>query len=49
MGLAAQEQLAESDEARDMQNGAWHEIVQLEAIVFHNPSKEWMNGKVNTP
>ena len=40
MGLTAQEQLAESNEAHDMQDGACRKIVQLEAIIFQETSKE---------
>ena len=48
MGLAAEEQLAKSDEASDVQNGARCEIVQLEAIVLQETSEERVDWKPDT-
>ena len=46
MGLAAQEQLAKSNEARDMQDGAWRQIVQLEAVILQETLR---NGWIGNP
>ena len=43
MGLVAQEQLTKSNEARDVQNRARHENVQLKAIVLQETSEERVN------
>ena len=47
MGLAAQEQLAKSNIARDVQNGARCEIVQLEAVVPQDTPEERMDWESN--
>ena len=48
MGLNAQEQFAQSDVSHNMQNGGGGEVVQLEAIVFQQPSEEQMDWKTDT-
>ena len=45
MGLDAQEQLAESYEARDVQNGGGREVVKLEAVELQQPSEKRLNWK----
>ena len=45
MSLAAQEQLAKGYEARDMQYGGRHEVMQLEALELQEPPEKWMNWK----
>ena len=49
MGLAAQEELAKSDVTRNVQDGGWGKIVQLEAIILQKPSEEWVNWKSHAP
>ena len=45
MSLAAQKQLAEGHEARNMQYGGRRKAVQLEAIELQEPLKKRMNWK----
>ena len=49
MGLNAQEQFAQSDVARNMQNGGGSKVMQLKAIVFQKPPEERMDWKPNAP
>ena len=45
MGLDAQEQLAKSYKARDVQNGGRREVVKLESIELQEPLEKRMNWK----
>ena len=45
MSLAAQKQLAEGYEARNMQYGGRRKVVQLEAVELQEPSEKRMNWK----
>ena len=47
MGLDAQEQLAKSYKARDVQNGGRCKVVQLEAIILQETSEERVDWKSN--
>ena len=49
MSLAAQKQLANGYEARDMQYGGRREVVQLEAIELQEPPEKRMNWKSEPP
>ena len=49
MGLNAQEQFAQSDVARNMQNRGGSKVMQLKAIVFQKPQEERMDWKPNAP
>ena len=45
MGLDAQEQLAKSYKARDVQNGCRCEVVKLESVELQEPPEKRMNRK----
>ena len=45
MSLNAQEQLAKSYTARDVQNGGRCEVVKLESVELQEPPEKWMNWK----
>ena len=45
MGLDAQEQLAKSYKARDVQNGGRCKVVKLESIELQEPPEKRMNWK----
>ena len=45
MGLDAQEQLAKSYKARDVQNGGRCEVVKLESVELQEPPEKRMNWK----
>ena len=45
MSLDAQKQLAKGYEARNMQYGGRHKVVQLEAVKLQEPAKEWVDWK----
>ena len=49
MGLDAQEQLAKSYKARDVQNGGRCKVVKLESIELQEPSEKRMYGKSESP
>ena len=49
MGLDAQEQLAKSYEARDVQNGGGREVVKLESIKLQEPPQKRMYRKSKSP
>ena len=49
MGLNAQEQFAQSDVTRNVQNGGRSDMVQLKALIFQKPSKERMDWKSKSP
>ena len=49
MGLDAQEQLAKSYKARDVQNRGRREVVKLESIELQEPSEKRMYGKSESP
>ena len=49
MGLDAQEQLAKSYKARDVQDGGMCEVVKLESIELQEPPEKRMYGKSESP
>ena len=49
MGLDAQEQLAKSYKARDVQNGGMRKVVKLESVELQEPPKKRMYGKSESP
>ena len=49
MGLHAQEQLAKSYKARDVQNGGRGKVVKLESIELQEPPEKRMYGKSESP
>ena len=49
MGLNAQEQLTQSYEARDVQNGGRCEVVKLESIKLQEPPEKRMYRKSESP
>ena len=49
MGLDAQEQLAKSYKARDVQNGGRCMVVKLESIELQEPPEKRMYGKSESP
>ena len=49
MGLDAQEQLAKSYKARDVQNGGRCEVVKLESVELQEPPEKRMYGKSESP
>ena len=49
MGLDAQEQLAKSYKARDVQNGGRREVVKLESIELQEPPEKRMYRKSESP
>ena len=49
MGLDAQEQLAKSYKARDVQDGGRCEVVKLESIELQEPLEKRMYGKSESP
>ncbi len=48
MGLDAQEQLAKSYKARDVQNGGRCEVVKLESVELQEPPEKRMYGKTES-
>ena len=49
MGLNAQEQLAKSYKARDVQNGGRCKVVKLESVELQEPPEKRMYGKSESP
>ena len=49
MGLDAQEQLAKSYKARDVQNGGRYKVVKLESVELQEPPEKRMYGKSEPP
>ena len=49
MGLDAQEQLAKSYKARDVQNGGRCKVVKLESVELQEPPEKRMYGKSESP
>ena len=49
MGLDAQEQLAKSYKARNVQDGGRCEVVKLESIELQEPPEKRMYGKSESP
>ena len=49
MGLDAQEQLAKSYKARDVQNGGRCEVVKLESVELQEPPEKRVYGKSESP
>ena len=49
MGLDAQEQLAQSYNARDVQNGGRCKVVKLESVELQEPPEKRMYGKSESP
>ena len=49
MGLNAQEQLTQSYEARDVQNGGRCKVMKLESVELQEPPEKWMYRKSESP
>ena len=47
MSIAAQEQLAEGNIARNMQYEGWGKIMQLETVKLQEPAEEWVDWKLD--
>ena len=42
MGLDAEEDLAHDDKRRDVEDEVWGQIVEIQAIVEHEPQDKWV-------
>ena len=45
MGLDAEEGLSHDDKRRDVEGEVWRQIVEVQAVVEHDPTDKWVEGK----